>query len=176
MGSFTMFGVFVAAVAVVLAVKSYQNTKKRKEGEKNADIQATTEDVYVDTGFKGSKDFFLAGVQHHCTRSDIGFFTGVVYNDNGNIHDRKAMAVWCHQTDKALGFVPASVLDEYWTWSDGKKCTCVGYLFFDGEMIRGRVRAYLPSCDHDAVMKDIVEYAKQVCGHFGWSVPSFVAV
>lgn len=170
-----MFIIFIAVLVVVLAIGAAQKGKKARAGERNAEAQATTDDIHVDTGFKDANDFFIAGMSHHCTRRDVGLFTGMVYNDSGNTYDRRAMAVWSHQANRSFGFVPAAILDEYRAWCKGAKCTCVGYVFFDGEMLRGRVRAYLPSCDKDAVMEDISEYARQVCEHFGWTVPNFTA-
>ena len=85
------------------------------------------------------------------------------------------MAIWDNRSQKKIGYVPEAVLDGYRSYSKGKRCPCVGYIFLDGETLRGRIRSYSDDLDRDAVMKDIEEYAKQVCGHFGWTVPTFTA-
>lgn len=169
-----MFLIFLALIVAALVVKAFQNEKKRKAGEYNASVQATTDDLYVDTGFQ-AMDVFIAGLGHHCSRSDIGMFTGVVYNEKGNPANRKAMAIWDGRTQKVIGYVPEAILDKYHDYSKGKRCPCVGYIYFDGENLRGRIRSYTSDLEKESVMKDIDDYAKQVCEHFGWTVPHFTA-
>lgn len=119
-------------------------------------------------------NFFIAGLAHHCSRNDVGFFTGVVFNEKDNAYSSRAMAVGNNQTKKIMGYVPESILDNYRRWCKAKH-VCIGYVFFDGEHLRGRVRAYHPDVDKDDMMKDIAEYARQACEHFGWPVPTFDA-
>ncbi len=159
-----MLAVFGIGTAAVLAIRANQKNKKRKAGEYNADVQATTEDLYVDTGFP-AKDVFIAGLAHHCDRADVGMFTGFVYNDKGNAVNRKAMAVWDNRTQKIIGYVPEAVLEEYRDYCGGRRCVCIGYIYDDGEHLRGRFRAYLPEVNPNA---DMDAYAAQVCEHFGW--------
>lgn len=121
-----------------------------------------------------TNDVYIAGLAHHCTRKDVGFFSGVIYNQKDNPYNRKAMAIGNHQTKKIVGYVPEAILDSYREWCEDK-CPCVGYVFFDGEHLLGRVRAYHPDAEQELMMKDVAEYARQVCEHFGWPVPSFEA-
>lgn len=113
-------------------------------------------------------DVFIAGLAHHVKKTDVGYFTGLVGNESDNPYDRRAMAVYSNQLGKIVGYVPAAILEEYRDWCDRRNCKCVGYIFFDGEYLRGRVRAYLPDLEPDEIIKDAVEYLQQVADHFGW--------
>ena len=138
-----------------------------------------TEDIRPFTGILdhsgGVNDFYVAGLAHHCSRKDVGFFTGTVFNDKDNQYNRKAMAVYSNQKERIVGYVPEAILDNYRKWCGRKNCVCIGYIFHDGEALRGRIRAYLPDLDRELMMKDIAEYARQACEHFGWPVPTFTA-
>ena len=126
----------------------------------------------LDRGRENVNNFFIAGLAHHCTRKDVGFFTGMVFNEKSNSVNKKAMAVLSHQTNKIIGYVPESILDNYRMWCKDKHI-CIGYVFFDGEHLLGRARTYKPGIDQNLMTKDIEEYARQACGHFGWQVPNF---
>ena len=138
-----------------------------------------TEDIRPFTGILdhggGVNDFYIAGLAHHCSRKDVGLFTGTVFNEKDNAYDRKAMAIGNTQTKTIVGYVPSAILDSYRSWCGKKSCPCIGFVFFDGEALRGRVRAYLTDCGQEDIMKDIADYARQVCEHFGWPVPDFSA-
>lgn len=133
-------------------------------------------DIRVYTGIldrsSDVNDVFIAGLEHHCTRKDRGFFAGFVFNENDNPYDKKAMAVADPGKKMILGYVPGKVLSEYRKWCKDK-CVCVGYIFYDGEHLRGRIRAYHPDCDKEKMVKDATEYARQVCEHFHWETPTF---
>ena len=105
----------------------------------------------------------------------ISVFTGVVFNEKSNQYNSRAMAVRSNQKEQIVGYVPETILDDYRKWCGKKNCVCVGYIFHDGEALRGRVRAYAPDADRDKMMKDIADYARQACKHFGWPVPTFTA-
>lgn len=162
-----MLLVFLAIVLVVLVVGASQKRKKQRAGEYYAAAQKETTDAIVDTGFP-AEDVFIAGLAHHCTRADIGMFTGFVYNDKGNPVNPDAMAVWDNRTQKIIGYVPEVVLEDYRAYCKGKRCRCIGYVYHDGEHLRGRVRSYLPGVNPNA---DMEEYTRQVCEHFGWQRP-----
>lgn len=147
--------------------------KQEKAPEVTDDINVAT--FILDRGHVDVNDFYVSGLAHHCSKKDVGFFTGTVFNEKDNAYNSKAMAVGNAQTKKIVGYVPEAILDNYRKWCGRKNCTCIGYIFFDGDALRGRVRAYLPDLDQDDVMKDIADYAKQVCEHFGWPVPTFSA-
>lgn len=113
-------------------------------------------------------DIFIAGLAHHVKKKDVGYFTGVIGNEPDNPYDKKAMAIYCNQLGKIVGYVPSAILKEYRSWCKRRNCKCVGYIFFDGEYLRGRVRAYLPDLEPDEVIKDALEYLEIVADHFGW--------
>ena len=117
---------------------------------------------------------YLSGVRHYCTRKDVGFFTGTVFNEKSNQYNKKAMAVYNNQKGRVVGHVPEAILEDYRKWCKDN-CVCVGYVFFDGEHLLGRIRAYHPTLEKEIMMKDITEYARVVCEHFGWPVPTFTA-
>lgn len=146
---------------------------KGKESEPKKQI--VTDEPSVFTGILDRSpdvnNVYIAGLSHHCSKRDAGFFSGVIYNEKDNPYDKKAMAIWNHQTKKIIGYVPGAVLDEYRSWCKRKNCPCVGYIFYDSEHLRGRVRSYLPTADQAELIKDAQEYARQVCEHFGWPVP-----
>lgn len=140
-----------------------------KAPEVHEDIKIFTD--ILDRG-DGVNDVYVAGLAHYCTRKDVGFFAGVVFNEKDNPYDRKAMAIGDTQKKKIIGYIPAAILSEYRKWCKDKH-VCVGYIFYDGEQLRGRIRAYLPDVDKDKMVKDMSEYAKIACEHFGWEAPNF---
>ena len=113
---------------------------------------------------------YVAGLEHHCTKKDIGYFTGRIFNEADNAYDKKAMAIGSNQAGKIIGYVPAAVLAEYRKWCKRQDCRCVGYIFFDGEHLRGRVRVYLPDTDPEKLIQDVEAYIKLAAEHFGWNV------
>ena len=147
--------------------------KAEKAPEVQEDIRIYTD--ILDRWRENVNDLFVAGLAHHCSRRDIGFFTGYVFNEKDNSYNRKAMAVYSHQKERIVGYVPEAILENYRKWCKRKDCVCVGYIFHDGEALRGRIRAYAPGLDKDEMMKDIADYARQACEHFGWPVPTFTA-
>ena len=120
-------------------------------------------------------DLYISGVKHHLSRRDVGFFAGAIFNDKDNAYDKKAMVIWDGNNKRVVGYVPAAILDDYRSWCKRRKCSCVGYVFYNGETLLGRVRAYLPECPPENLIADAQEYAKVCCEHFGWPVPSLDA-
>lgn len=145
---------------------------KRKESEPKKPI--VTEEPSVFTGIldRAVNDLYIAGLAHHCSKKDIGFFSGVIFNEKDNPYDKKAMAIGNHANKKIVGYVPSAILSEYRNWCGREKCPCVGFIFFDGEKLRGRVRAYHPKEEMSKAAEDAQEYAKRVCEHFGWVTPN----
>jgi len=169
MGNILVAVLITLGVIVVIIVRGRRREQFLKKGEHYADTQATTEEPDFMGGFKDDdspyQDVFIAGLVHHCTRADIGPFSGFVYNEKGNSYSSAAMAVWDTRKQKILGYIPEAVLDDYNRWCRRKKCPCVGVLFWDGEYLRGRLRAYIPGTDQSA---DAERYLDDVCEHFGW--------
>ena len=134
-----------------------------------------TEDIEVHTGILDRTndifDFFIAGLSHHCNRRDIGIHAIATVPEPSNPYDRKAMAVYNQNSKEQFGYVPSAILADYRKWCKREACVGIGYVFYDGEHLRGRVRSYIKGCDPDIMLKDMQEYANQVCPHFGWQTP-----
>ena len=113
-------------------------------------------------------DFFIAGLAHHCTKQDIGLFTATVFNEKDNEYNKKAMAVGHQQKSAIVGYVSEALLDDYRKWCKRADCPAIGYIFYDGEHLRGRVRAYHKECNIDDMLEDMQSYADIVCEHFDW--------
>ena len=168
-------------VLVVAAVVAYLVIKRKNPGILNKEqrdrrpammMTSVMDEINVYTGildYSGDvNDIFIAGLAHHVKKKDVGYFTGLIGNEPDNPHDRKAMAIYHNQLGKIVGYVPAGILKEYRSWCERKNCKCVGYIFFDGEYLRGRVRAYLPSLSQEEIVEDALEYLEIVADHFGW--------
>ena len=78
------------------------------------------------------------------------------------------MAIWSNEKQGVIGYVPSAILDDYRIWSEGRKCSCVGVIFWNGESLRGRVRAYAGALDKGAVKDDMENYTTEASEHFGW--------
>lgn len=152
-------------VAVGVSLSS-NNTSE----EKVAKWKEVTTEPYILTDMNRLVfDLYIAGIKHHCSDRDIGLFTGAVYNETSNPADKKAMAV-INAQKKLLGYIPAKRLDEYWEWCGGETRYCVGYIFWNGNMLLGRVRVYPAADDLEKARADAAEYAAQVVNHFKWDV------
>ena len=161
-----ILGVTLLAIIMVVVGASAQ-AKGRRSLEKRKEV---TTDPYIVTGMERQVyDLYIAGLKHHCTDSDIGIFTGAVYNETSNPNDRKAMAV-VNAQKKLLGYIPSKRLEEYWDWSGGEARSCVGYIFWNGNMLLGRVRIYPQSEDMSKAQEDASQYLAQVVSHFGWEL------
>lgn len=159
----------VTLLAIVIAVATgASNIKKQKNSlEKRKEV---TTDPYIVTGMERKVfNLYIAGLKHHCTDGDIGIFTGAVYNETSNPKDRKAMAV-VNAQKKLLGYIPAKRLEEYWDWCGGETRSCAGYIFWNGNMLLGRVRIYPNADDMSKTQEDASQYLAQVVTHFGWEL------
>lgn len=126
--------------------------------------------IFTDILDRETNNVYIAGLEHHCTKKDIGYFTGWIFNEANNPYDKKAMAIRSNQTKKIIGYVPSAILVEYRRWCKRQDCRCVGYIFFDGEHLRGRVRAYLPDTEPERIVQDVEAYVKIAAEHFGWNI------
>ena len=113
-------------------------------------------------------DFYIAGVKHHCTMHDIGLFAATIFNESDNSYNKKAMAVGHQQKSAIVGYVSEAILDDYRKWCKRATCPGIGYIYYDGTQLRGRVRSYLKECNIDDMLEDMQSYADTVCEHFGW--------
>jgi len=162
----------IAAIAVVLIIV-FASPKSEPEAP-SGNSTTITDDVEVSTGILDgrSRNVFIAGLSHHCSMNDVGYFIGVVFNEKDNSYDNRAMAIAKTGTseEKIFGYVPSAVLDSYWDWCRGRDCVCVGYIYYDGEHLRGRIRAYLPSEEPSVITRDAKQYATVICEHFRWKI------
>ncbi len=177
--------IFLAIIAAVAAISIYLNKKdppkvsvrefddedEEEVVEKKEKVRRS-EDTTIFTGIldRETNNFFVAGLEHHCTKKNVGFFTGKVFNESDNAYDKKAMAIGSNQAGKIIGYVPSAILTEYRSWCKRQGCRCVGYIFFDGKHLRGRVRAYLPDTDPEKMVQDVEAYIKMAAEHFGWDI------
>lgn len=172
MGENIFYIVIIALMIGVLLVGVTRKTKKKAKGAALARTQTTNEDPEIRTGIldqsDGVMDVYIAGLAHHCTMGDVGVFRGLIYNDWANPVDRNAMAIWSNEKQGVIGYVPSAILDDYRIWSEGRKCSCVGVIFWNGESLRGRVRAYAGALDKGAVKDDMENYTTEASEHFGW--------
>ena len=159
-------------VGICMACIIYGSARRHKRRRQLlADWMDVTTEASPSTGMDDEvNDIYIAGLHHHCTEWDIGPFIGVVFNEKSNPADRDAMAILDTNKRKIVGYVPAKILDDYRDWCKGKKRYCVGYIFWDGEYLRGRCRVY-PSMDEvPEIEKDASRYTSQVADHFGWEL------
>lgn len=66
----------------------------------------------------------LAGVNFHCSFGSIGTHTGLVYNENTNPHDNRAMAV-VDNDGKLYGYIPSNLLAKYKQWCNNDTYPCM---------------------------------------------------
>lgn len=167
--------VCVAAVALYFVFK--QGPEPPAPASKLRIVQVEDPDAFVETGVLDRDDrvnnIFIAGLKHHCTKRDVGYFGGMVFNEKDNAYDRKAMAIGSRQAGKIIGYVPAAILDSYRDWCSGKDAHCVGYVYMDDETgaLRGRAKVYHPDLDQDTILDDVEKYLQVVCERFGWEMP-----
>lgn len=168
--------VFLTLLAIVLFIGARKKSKKFAIGKSLSEVQSTNEEPTVITGVldrsDGIFDVFVAGLAHHCTVGDVGVFHGCIYNEKSNPVDKNAMAIWSDNKPGIIGYVPSAILSEYRDWSEGRKCSCIGVLFWNGDCLRGRVRAYAKGIDSTATRDDMDKYAMIVREHFGWVTPN----
>ena len=169
-----VFVLFVLGYAIWVYSKTKKNTPLKHTGG-NIDWVPGADD-YIDTDVIDSRsgmtnDIFISGLAHHCTINDCGIFGGIVFNDDQNPIDKKAMAIGSHQSGKTIGYVPAAILDSFRKWCGKKDCHCVGYIYREEGALRGRARVYHPDCDLNTIGEDGAKYLETVCERFGWEIP-----
>ncbi len=161
--------IVVAIVATIFVVSRKWSGEQPSE---ESAVEVTYPPRSTSTGILDDdvKEVFIAGLQHHCTRGDIGPFSGVVFNEKDNPADKNAMAIGDHYTKKIIGYIPNSILSDYRKWAGKSSRPCVGFIFWDGEYLRGQCRVYhvKEGEDMDKCSKDAVIYTSAVAEHFGW--------
>ena len=173
-----MFIILIILVVVLVVVLAFGFGSKRAsianvENNKRR-TKVTYEPHSIKTGIADDEvmEIFIAGIEHHCTKADIGPFSGVIFNETDNPVDKKAMAIGDHLKKKIIGYVPGTILSDYRKWCKREKRACVGFIFWDGEHLRGRCRIYptITDDDMDKYGQDGSKYAQIVAEHFGWEL------
>ena len=159
--------ILFVGIAVIVAGNQKETYKPAEPTTVKSEV-TTEPKVFTDIMDREVQDIYIAGLAHHCTRRDVGVFVGTVYNEKDNPVDRKAMAIGDNNKKKILGYVPGAVLDDFRKWCKREKCPCIGFIYWDGEHLRGRVRVYHPSADLERANEDGEKYASIVNEHFGW--------
>lgn len=107
---------------------------------------------------------YIAGINHHASKYDIGGFRGYVMRDPNNTHDKNAMGVYSRF--KLLGYIPASELEDYIDWCEGKPTPCAGFVYVEDGQYRGRVKILKP-CSEDFVNTEFKRYSDWVRENYG---------
>ena len=162
--------VFVIVAAIVAASNS--DSSSSVSSTRSDGVTYPPRSIHTGICDDDVMEVFIAGLGHHCNRRDIGPFSGVIFPETDNPVDKKAMAIGCHRRKKILGYVPNAILTDYRKWCKREKRPCAGYIYWDGEYLRGRCRVY-PSNneeDMDKFSEDATAYIKKVADHFGWDL------
>ena len=172
MTAIIIFILIIAAVAFI----AFSSRGARKTPTSNTPRPPKRDEVTTDpdphTGIldRTAQDVYISGLSHHCTIADKGYFIGVVFNEKNNAYNSRAMAIADDEQKRIFGYISENRLELFREWCKGKTCPCIGYIFHDGEYLRGRIRAYLPTEDPEKVNQDAKKYASIVCEHFGWKL------
>lgn len=138
--------------------KTIRDTPKQKE------IIVQTLDL-PDDYKDGTYESKIAGVSLRCTEADKGIFNGIIYNEEDNPYNPKAMAI-VSMKKKLIGYIPESELNDYYDWSNGLPVTCVGFIKsfvneYGKKILFGRVTAIKP-CNSKFVSATTLEIEEDI--------------
>jgi hypothetical protein len=157
----TIFCIIIMVVAIMLVL--IKSTPMSAAPHQEIVIE-TVDDEEGDL-IDGSFLTYIAGINHHCSASDIGGFTGVVAPEPTNQYDKNAVAIY-RSDSKLLGYISKSELSEYHEWSRGKPFTCVGYITGGNNApLKGRVKIIKPY-NEQFVKKETDEYIQWMVNKF----------
>lgn len=163
--------IVVAIVAIIFVVSRKGSGEQPSE---EAAVEVTYPPRSTSTGILDDEvmEVFIAGLKHHCSKSNIGPFSGVVFHEKDNSFDKDAMAIGDHYTKKIIGYVPKSILGDFRKWCGTKSRPCVGFIYWDGEHLRGQCRVYhvAEGDDMERCVDDATKYTAMVAEHFGWKL------
>lgn len=159
--AFAILCLFAIAKFKFFKPKSNSSTgiEKRKPPKPTIKMLGRNGDVYEDEWHT-----YIAGVNHHASKYDIGGFCGYVANDSTNAHDPYAMGIY--SSIKLLGYIPAKELKNYILWSGGEVMPCVGFVFVEDGQLRGRVKILKP-CNQEFLEKEFSRYLQWVKDNYG---------
>ncbi len=108
----------------------------------------------------------IAGVQYHCTDTEVGGFLGYVAPETNNPYDKNACAVY-RNDDKLVGYIPKDELTEYRQWSGRKSLPCVGFVKEGTDVsLFGKVKV-INNADEMEAKIIIVKYVRWLIANFG---------
>lgn len=107
---------------------------------------------------------YIAGVNHHASKYDIGGFCGYVANDPTNAHDPDAMGVY--NSFKMLGYISAKELKDYRRWCDAGAMPCVGFVFLEDGQMHGLIKVLKP-CNNAFLETEFSRYLQWVKDNYG---------
>ena len=160
--------VFLIVIIVLLFfVIIGSKANKSKKDDPNSSLAVTPKlkmlnregDSYIDEWHT-----YIAGVKHCVSKNDIGGFCGCVVNDINNKYDNKAMGIYTH--GKLLGYIPAAELKAYREWSETDPMPCVGFIYSEGNELRGKVKILRP-CNLKFLEVEFSKYLQWVNDNYG---------
>lgn len=139
-------------------------TIRDKPKPKQKEIVVKTLDL-PDDYEDGTYESNISGITFRCTEADKGIFNGIIYNEEDNPYNSKAMAI-VSMKKKLIGYIPDSELDDYYDWSNGYPVTCVGFIKSfvneDGKKILfGKVTAIKP-CNSNFVASTTLDIEEEI--------------
>lgn len=160
---FALAGVYLC---VIIKIKLFPSNKQSvievKKLKKKPIIKMLNRDGDVD---EDEWYTYIVGLSHCVSKYDIGGFTGWVENDFGNAYVSKAMGVY-NSFGKLLGYIPAKELSSYRDWCCGEPMPCMGLVYFEDGLYRGRVKILRP-CNETYLQTEFSRYAQWVYDNYG---------
>lgn len=169
-----IFIIFVVTVVIFTILK--QNEKSK--GDKDKQTPPTSVKPKVPKpqikilnrdgdSYEDEYHTYIAGVNHHASKYDIGGFCGWITNDFTNDYNPKAMGIY-NSFGKLLGYIPEKELKDYLRWCRNEPTPCVGFIFIEDGMLCGRVKTLLP-CNKDFMETEFTKYLQWVRDNYGSS-------
>lgn len=136
----------VIMFAIWIMLGTHNNNKPKPSSVPRPHIQKEiiVETLNEEPEYRGG-DFstYIAGINYHASKNDIGAFVGVVALEPNNPHDKNAIAIYLNNSE-IIGYIGKSEQKDYNEWSSGKPCTCVGYIDENDGKLFGRVKVIKP--------------------------------
>lgn len=141
------FLIIIFLISIVVGIIRMALKDDSSSTLKNRQIDLTVETIDEPEDYaNGAFNTFIAGINHHCDKSDIGGFVGIVAPEPNNPYDKNAVAIYrSNFNPKLLGYIGKSDLAKYRKWCECKPFTCVGYITEgDDAPVYGRLKVIKP--------------------------------